>query len=56
MKFRCRKNNSHVTESIDWSKGTDGGPVPYVDLTGHACPICGHELEPEVTAMEEAAK
>ena len=46
MKFECSKFPCHIIQVIDWSKGTDGGPVPYFDMTGKFCPICGAPLVP----------
>jgi len=38
MKFACL--HGHTVTAVDWTKSTDGGPVPYVDLSGFFCPVC----------------
>jgi HNH endonuclease len=42
--FHCTRNPCHEVQVIDWSKTVDGGPVPYSDMTGKPCPICGEPL------------
>ncbi len=65
MRFACLYG--HTVVAIDGTKATDGGPTPYVDLSGFFCPVClgkivagledrddGRVLSPEQEDVEEA--
>lgn len=37
-RFACLRG--HTVIAIDHTKSTDGGAIPYVDLSGFFCPVC----------------
>ncbi len=56
MKFQCSKSQCHEVQVIDWSKSTDGGPIPYENVEGKPCPICLAPLISAIDSQNEVAR